>query len=182
MGAAVGAVGVAGGAENVRMPRLPPEKPPPTRACASEETKTNPFTGYTPAIQALLAHQVTAAQADLATLQGQLQTGTLRALATTAAERVPVLPNVPTAIESGYKDVDAEFYVGAVAPAKTPRATMSQTIRWFSDAIRVPEIKAKFASLGFGPGGQCGGDFGAIIRKDYANYGHTIHEARLHMQ
>ncbi|MFY9840689.1 MAG: tripartite tricarboxylate transporter substrate binding protein [Xanthobacteraceae bacterium] len=38
-----------------------------------------PFTGYTPAIQALLAHQVTAAQADLATLQGQLQTGTLRA-------------------------------------------------------------------------------------------------------
>jgi tripartite-type tricarboxylate transporter receptor subunit TctC len=141
-----------------------------------------PFTGYTPAIQALLAHQVTAAQADLATLQGQLQTGTLRALATTAAERVPVLPNVPTAIESGYKDVEAEFYVGAVAPAKTPRATMSQTIRWFSDAIRVPEIKAKFASLGFGPGGQCGGDFGAIIRKDYANYGHTIHEARLHMQ
>ena len=41
MGAAVGAVGVAGGAENVRMPRLPPEKPPPTRACASAETKTN---------------------------------------------------------------------------------------------------------------------------------------------
>jgi tripartite-type tricarboxylate transporter receptor subunit TctC len=141
-----------------------------------------PFTGYTPAIQALLAHQVTAAQADLATLQGQLQTGTLRALATTAAERVPVLPNVPTAIESGYKDVEAEFYVGAVAPAKTLRATISQTIRWFSDAIRVPEIKAKFASLGFGPGGQCGDDFGAIIRKDYANYGHTIHEARLQMQ
>ena len=54
-----------------------------------------PFTGYTPAIQALLAHQVTAAQADLATLQGQLQTGTLRALATTAPVRVPVLPNVP---------------------------------------------------------------------------------------
>src|SRR6516162_1576080 len=41
MGAAVGAVGVAGGAENVRMPRLPPENPPPTRACASAETKTN---------------------------------------------------------------------------------------------------------------------------------------------
>jgi hypothetical protein len=41
IGAAVGAVGVAGGAENVRVPRLPPEKPPPTRACASAETKTN---------------------------------------------------------------------------------------------------------------------------------------------
>ena len=140
-----------------------------------------PFTGYTPAIQALLAHQVTAAQADLATLQGQLQTGTLRALATTAVARVPVLPNVPTAIESGYKDVEAEFYIGVVAPATTPRATTSQIIRWFSDAIRVPEIKAKFVSLGFVPGGQCGIDFGAIIAKDYANYGRTIREARLQM-
>ena len=140
-----------------------------------------PFTGYTPAIQALLAHQVTAAQADLTTLQGQLQTGQLRALATTAAARVPVLPNVPTVIESDYNDVEAEFYIGVVAPAKTPRATISQTIRWFSDAIRVPEIKARFASLGFVPGGQCGGDFGAILRKDYGNYGRTIREAHLQM-
>jgi tripartite-type tricarboxylate transporter receptor subunit TctC len=40
-------------------------------------------------------------------LQGQLQSGTLRALATTAVARVPVLSNVPTVIESGYKDVEA---------------------------------------------------------------------------
>jgi tripartite-type tricarboxylate transporter receptor subunit TctC len=140
-----------------------------------------PFTGYTPAIQALLAHQVTAAQADLTTLQGQLQTGKLRALATTAGTRVPVLPNVPTVIESGYKDVEAEFYGGVVAPAKTPQATVSQLIRWFSDAIRTNEIKAKFASLGFVPGGRCGADFAAIIRKDYDTYGRTIREAHLQM-
>jgi tripartite-type tricarboxylate transporter receptor subunit TctC len=140
-----------------------------------------PFTGYTPAIQALLAHQVTAAQADLTTLQGQLQTGKLRALATTAAARVPVLPNVPTVIESGYKNVEAEFYGGVVAPAKTPQATIHQITRWFSDAIKAPEIKAKFASLGFIPGGQCGSDFGATIRKDYDNYGRTIREAHLQM-
>src|SRR6516165_1476590 len=140
-----------------------------------------PFTGYTPAVQALLAHQVTVAQADLTTLQGQLQTGALRALATTAPVRVPVLPDVPTAIESGYKDVEAEFYVGVVAPAKTPKTAISQTIRWFSDTIRLPEVKAKFASLGFIPGGQCGGDFSAIIGKDYANYGRTLREAHLQM-
>jgi tripartite-type tricarboxylate transporter receptor subunit TctC len=140
-----------------------------------------PFTGYTPAIQALLAHQVTAAQADLTTLQGQLQTGKLRALATTAATRVPVLPNVPTVIESGYKDVEAEFYGGVVAPAKTPQATVNQLIRWFSAAIKAPTVKAKFAELGFIAGGQCGGDFGTIIRKDYDNYGRTIREAHLQM-
>jgi len=141
-----------------------------------------PFSGYTPAIQALLAHQVTAAQADLTTLQGELQTGKLRALATTAAARVPVLPDVPTVIESGYKDVVAEFYGGGVAPAKTPPATISQFIRWFADAIEAPKIKAKFASLGFVPGGQCGGDFAAIIRKDYDSYGRTIRAAHLQMR
>jgi hypothetical protein len=80
-----------------------------------------------------------------------LQTGKLRALATTAAARVPVLPNVPTVIESGYRDVEAEFYGGVMAPAKTPQAITSQLIRWFSDAIKTNEIKAKFASRGFIP-------------------------------
>ena len=141
-----------------------------------------PFTGYTPAIQALLAHQVTAAQADLTTLQGQLQTGKLRALATTAPTRVPVLPNVPTVIESGYKNVEAEFYGGVVAPAKTPQATISQLIRAFSGAMKEPAIEAKFASLGFIPGGQCGADFGAIIHADYDNYGRVIRQAHLQMQ
>jgi tripartite-type tricarboxylate transporter receptor subunit TctC len=141
-----------------------------------------PFTGYTPATQALLAHQVTAAQADLTTLQGQLQTGKLRALATTSATRAAVLPNVPTVIESGYKNVEAEFYGGVVAPAKTPAATISQTIRWFRDAITAPKIRAKFASLGFIPGDQCGANFGAIINKDYDNYGRTIRDAHLKMQ
>jgi len=140
-----------------------------------------PFTGYTPAIQALLAHQVTAAQADLTTLQGELQAGKLRALATTAAARVPMLPNVPTVIESGYKDVEAEFYGGVVVPAKTPQATVAQITRWFSDAIKAPDIRAKFTSLGLIPGGQCGTDFGAIIRKDYDNYGRTIRQAHLQM-
>jgi tripartite-type tricarboxylate transporter receptor subunit TctC len=140
-----------------------------------------PFAGYTPAVQALLAHQVTVALADLTTLQVQLQTGKLRALATTAATRVPALPDVPTVIESGFKNVEAEFYGGVVAPAKTPQATIRQTIGWFSDAINTPELRAKFASLSLIAGGQCGADFGAIIHQDYDNYGRTIRAAALQM-
>jgi tripartite-type tricarboxylate transporter receptor subunit TctC len=141
-----------------------------------------PFTGYTPAVQALLAHQVNAAQADLTTLQGQLQTGKLRALATTAAKRVSMLPNVPTVIESGYKNVEAEFYGAAVAPAKTPKATVNQLIKLFSDAIKAPQVRAKFATLGLVPGGQCGADFSAILHQDYDNYGRTIRQAHLQIQ
>ncbi len=74
-----------------------------------------PFTGYTPAIQA-----------GLTTLQGQLQTSTLRALATAAA-RVPLLPNVPTVNESGYKEHD--YSQGPITVARSARLTYKCTER-----------------------------------------------------
>ena len=140
-----------------------------------------PFTGYTPAVQALLGNQITAAMADVSTLQGQIQTGKLRALATTARTRVASLPNVPTVAESGY-DVKQEFFGGVVAPAKTPKETIAKLTDLFKTALQAPNIKAKFASLGFFAGGECGADYTAILRKDYADYGQIIRDANLKMQ
>jgi tripartite-type tricarboxylate transporter receptor subunit TctC len=140
-----------------------------------------PFTGYTPAIQALVGNQITAALADYSSLQGELQSGKLRALATTASKRVSSLPNVPTVAEAGYKDVESDFYVGVAAPAKTPATKISKLIRWFTAALQAPQIKTKFAALGFFSGGQCGADFAAIIHKDYEKYGEIVREAHLKM-
>lgn len=138
-----------------------------------------PFNGYTPAIQALLGDQVTAALADLSTLQGQLQSGKLRALATTARQRIPLLPDVPTVGELGYKDSEAEFFGGVVAPAKTPPATIGQLIKWFTTAMQVPDVATKFTALGFYPGGTCGADFAAIIHHEYDKYGRIVRDAHL---
>jgi len=140
-----------------------------------------PFAGYTPAIQAVLGNQINAVLADYSSLQGELQSGKLRALATTASKRVSSLPNVPTVAEAGYNGVEAEFYAGVVAPAKTPKETVSKLIGWFSAAIKAPKVKAKFAALGFFSGGQCGADFAAILHKDYEKYGQIIREAHLQM-
>jgi tripartite-type tricarboxylate transporter receptor subunit TctC len=138
-----------------------------------------PFTGYTPAIQAVLGNHITAALADYSSLQGELQAGKLRALATTAGVRVSALPNVPTVIQSGYKDVEAEFFGAIVVPAHTPEQTVAQLIGLFSAAIHSPSVKSKYAALGFFPGGQCGADFAAILREDYEVYGRIIREAHI---
>jgi tripartite-type tricarboxylate transporter receptor subunit TctC len=141
-----------------------------------------PFPGYTPAIQALLSNTVTAALADLSTLQGQLQTGKLRALATTSPERISLLPNVPTAIESGYKDVSADFFGGVIAPVQTPKQMIDKLTSWFSAAIEDPKVKAKFKTLGFFPSGACGAAFDSVLRKDYDGYRRIITDAHLKMQ
>jgi len=140
-----------------------------------------PFSGYTLAVQALLGQQITAAMADLSTLQGQIQTGKLRALATTAQTRIASLPDVPTVAESGY-DVTQEFFGGVIAPAKTPKQTISRLTDLFKTALQAPKIKDKFVSLGFFTGGECGADYAAILRKDYADYGQIIRDANLKMQ
>jgi len=149
------------------------------------ETKADitfvPFTGYTPAIQAVLGNQITAALADYSSLQAELQSGKLRALATIGSKRVSSLPNVPTVAEAGYSGVDAEFYVGVAAPAKTPATKISELTHWFTTALQAPQIKAKFAALGFFSGAQCGADFAAILHNDYDKYGQIVREAHLQM-
>jgi tripartite-type tricarboxylate transporter receptor subunit TctC len=141
-----------------------------------------PYPGYSPGIEALLGSHVTAALADYSSLVEHIKAGKLRALATTMPARIDQLPDVPTVAESGYKDFVAEFFVGLIAPAKTPKDTVSQVGAMFTAAMQPPEIKAKLAALGLFPNGTCGADFAAILRKDYEEYGRVIREANIKME
>jgi tripartite-type tricarboxylate transporter receptor subunit TctC len=141
-----------------------------------------PYPGYSPGIEALLGSHVTAALADYSSLVEHIKAGKLRPLATTMPARIDQLPDVPTVAESGYKDFVAEFFVGLIAPAKTPKGTVSQIAAMFTTAMQPPDIKAKLAALGLFPNGTCGADFGAILHKDYEEYGRVIREANIKME
>jgi tripartite-type tricarboxylate transporter receptor subunit TctC len=141
-----------------------------------------PYPGYSPGIEALLGSHVTAALADYSSLVEHIKAGKLRALATTMPARIEQLPDVPTVAESGYKDFVAEFFVGLIAPAKTPKDTVSQIGAMFTAAMQPPDVKAKLAALGLFPNGTCGADFSAILRKDYEEYGRVIREANIKME
>src|SRR5262249_38184871 len=92
--------------------------------------------------------------------------------------RMAQLPDVPTLIESGYKNFDADIWFGVVAPANTPKDTLSQFAGWFTAALQVPEVKAKFAALVLLPVGTCGADFGASPRKQSEEYAGVLREGR----
>lgn len=138
-----------------------------------------PYAGGAPAINALLGGHVTSVFAEYAPLAGHLKAGTLRALATSSRTRIEPLPELPTVAESGIKDYEVDLWWGLFAPAKTPKELVSQLAGWFTKAMQAPEIAAKLAAQGFAPVGMCGADFGALLRKQYDDYGRIIREAKI---
>ena len=138
-----------------------------------------PYPGNVPAVDALLGAHVTSVFSDYAAVVELLKAGKLRALAVSSRTRMEQLPDVPTLIESGYKDFDADIWFGVIAPANTPKDILSQLTGWFTAALQVLEVKAKFAALGLLPTGMCGADFGAYLRKQYEEYGRLIRELNI---
>jgi tripartite-type tricarboxylate transporter receptor subunit TctC len=138
-----------------------------------------PYPGTTPAITALLGNHVMSYIGSYAAVMEQLKAGTLRALATPSRMRIEPLPDVATVAESGYQGYEAISWIGVLAPAKTPKETITQLASWFTAAIQVPEVRAKLVVQGLYPAVTCGADFAALLRKEYDKFGRAIRESNI---
>jgi tripartite-type tricarboxylate transporter receptor subunit TctC len=77
-----------------------------------------------------------------------LTDGSLRALATASAERLPETPNIPTMIESGVPGFVASSWTGLAAPPGTPQAVVAKLNAAINAGLRSPDIQAKLKTLG----------------------------------
>lgn len=137
-----------------------------------------PYAGATPVVAALLGQHVTSMFGSLSNISGQLKANQLRALGVAGPERIAALPDVPTFAET-YKGFDVDVWFGVTAPAKTPKAAVAELIDWFTQAMQSPDIRAKLDTQGLYPAVTCGDDFGAILRRQYEEYGRVIQESNL---
>ena len=141
-----------------------------------------PFSGGSPAINALLGGHVTATLGTYSLASEHTKAGKLRALAAASRARLEALPDVPTVQEFGFRDYEVEIWYGLVAPARTPTESLSQFADWFTAAMKAPEVRAKLAVQGLDPAVMCGADFGALLRKQYDDYGRIIREANIRVE
>lgn len=141
-----------------------------------------PYPGNPPAINALMGEHVDAAISGYPVVAELVKTGKLRALATTTRTRIEPLPALPTVAEFGYKDYGVDFWMGVVAPARTPPETISQLSGWFTAAMKAPEARAKLVAQTLYPVGICGADFAAFIRKQFDDYGRLIRASQIKVE
>ena len=107
-----------------------------------------PYQGGGPAVQAILSKTVQVIVAAQGTVATQMQSGQLRVLAQTGAQRSPDMPDVPTLEELGIKDAISETFNAVYAPAATPRPIVDRMAAAILDVLARPEVQEKFRAAG----------------------------------
>ena len=80
-----------------------------------------------------------------------IREGKLKALSVSQRRRLLALPDVPTTLESGFKDSDYELWVGMLAPGGTPRPILERLAREIAAAVKEPGVAAKLEPNGIIP-------------------------------
>ena len=105
-------------------------------------------------------------------------TATPMRFAVSTAERSALLPGIPTLKESGI-DVEADAWMGLIAPAKTPEAILAKIAREVSDVITAPDIRAKLRAQLMEPIPTSPAEFRARIDADIARWSPVIRAANI---
>jgi len=112
-----------------------------------------PFRGGNPAIAAAVGGQVDIAVVPVSVAVGQIQAGRLQPLAVTSARRTPVLPDVPTAAESGFPGYDDYTWVALFLPEGAPAAVAQRLNLAINTLLEQPDFQKRLAGYGLEPAG-----------------------------
>ena len=133
-----------------------------------------PFSGGGPLMNALVGNQVSAAIDTMVDQIELMRSGKIRMLATSGATRSPLLPDVPTIVESGFKGVEGTSWFAIYAPAKTQPATIQQLNAALNKALAAPELRERFIKLGLEPTGGSPAELAAIMQRDTERWAPVI--------
>jgi tripartite-type tricarboxylate transporter receptor subunit TctC len=129
-----------------------------------------PYKGSGPAVADAVSGQVQVTFASAASVLRFIQSGRLRALAVTSAQRSAQLPNVPTALESGLAGVELTSWYGLLAPAGTPQDILNKVATDAAAVLGAPEIKKGFEVQGLDVAQSSPRAFAEFIRDEAAKY------------
>jgi tripartite-type tricarboxylate transporter receptor subunit TctC len=125
-----------------------------------------PYKGAQAAYQDLLGGRVDLFFDLSSTARPQVDSGKVKALALSGAERNPMHPNVPTIIESGVAQLDLESWFGYFVPSKTPAAVQERLRSELAKVIAQPELQETFRSRGGKPLSLDAVQTKALVRRD----------------
>jgi len=147
------------------------------------DSKTNlitvPYAGGGPSIAAVLGNQVSFGCQAIPPVTPHIQAGRVRALAVTAAKRSPIVPDVPTMAELGFKGHEAETISAFLVPAGTPPEIVKKLS---AEAVRImalPDVNKRITDLGADVIANSPQQFAAYIKSEVTRWGKVIKDAKI---
>ncbi len=125
-----------------------------------------PYKGSSPAMTDLIGGQIPFTVDTVAAAIPQVKSGKVKAIAVTTARRSTLLPEVPTAAESGFPGIDADTWLALVAPRGLPADVKQKLERALAEVMADPDTRKQLTHAGFEPIEGNGAAVSALIAKE----------------
>lgn len=141
-----------------------------------------PYRGASTLITDMIAGRIHAGFETTSVMFGHLHEGKIRGLAVLRDARLPQIPDVPTMVESGVKDVVGSSWIGVVAPAGTPKEIVTRLHDEIVKGVHSAEVGDKLKMLAAEPKDLTSEQFGAFIASEYERIGAIMRAANVKAQ
>ena len=138
-----------------------------------------PYRGTAPAINDLIAGHVDMMFTEMASALELHKAGKARILAVATAKREPVLPDIPTFIESGVPDFESGTWNAISAPPKTPAAIVAKLNAAIVDILKTPDVQEHLKQLNVTPQAMTPAQAADFIKADTQRWADVIKAANL---
>ena len=136
-----------------------------------------PYKGVAPALVDVISGQVSMSFPSILTSLPQVQSGRLRALAVSGAQRSGAMPDLPTMMEAGVKDYESATWYGIVAPVATPPEIVNKLNAEIAAILKQPDTRERSARDGADPVGNTPQQFGAFMKSEIEKWRKVIRAA-----
>ena len=141
-----------------------------------------PYKGTGQVMNDLLGNHVPIAFGVLPPALGNLQAGTLRAIAVLSPTRFSLLPDVPTANESGLPGFEAVLHYGLLAPAGTPRPIIDRLNAALRALVETKEVKQRILAEGGDPLTSTPEEYAKDIDSEETKWGSLVRRLNLKVE
>lgn len=146
---------------------------------AGVKTTHIPYKGASAVITGLLSGEVDFMFATVLSGMPHVKSGRVKALAVTSAKRSPIVPELPTMIESGLKDFESVTWYGVLARAGTPTPIVEKIHSDILAVVKTPEVTQTLSAQGVQIIGMPPQQFAAHIKSEIKKWGVVVKQANL---
>ena len=151
------------------------------RMAAKIDITHAPFQGEAPAVIAAVGGHITGVLVNLTSTAPFIKSGRLRALVITTAQRDALIPDVPTAREVGYPEIEATNWAGFVVASATPPAAVARLNAEIVKALNASDVRESLRVQGLIPTPSTPEQFAALLKSDGARYSKIARAANVRL-